>query len=90
MKKVLPLVILAFTLSLASCEKEEEVLPIEVEVAGVDQSMDYLAPSKPRRPTQGVDQSMDYLAPSKPRRPTQGVDQSMDYLAPSKPRRPTQ
>lgn len=79
MKRVLPLVLLAFTFALSSCEKEEEVLPLEEEVASVDQSIDYLAPSKPR----SVDQSIDYLAPSKPRK---SVDQSIDYLAPSKPR----
>ncbi len=49
MKRVLPLVLLAFTLTLSSCEKDEEILPIEEEVSSVDQSIDYLYPSRPRR-----------------------------------------
>jgi len=86
MKRVLPLVLLAFTLSLTSCQKDEEVLPLEEELSSVDQSIDYLAPSRPRAP-KSVDQSIDYLAPSRPRAP-KSVDQSIDYLAPSRPRRP--
>ncbi len=86
MKRVLPLVMLAFALSLTSCEKDEEILPLEEEVSGVDQSIDYLSPSRPRSP-RGVDQSIDYLSPSRPRSP-RGVDQSIDYLSPSRPRSP--
>ncbi len=84
MKKVLPLLLLAFTITLSSCEKDEEVLPLETEVSSVDQSIDFLAPSRPR-PTRSVDQSIDFLAPSRPR-PTRSVDQSIDFLAPSRPR----
>ncbi|CAN5550678.1 hypothetical protein BH23BAC1_BH23BAC1_12000 [soil metagenome] len=78
MRKVLLLLSIAAAFTLSSCEKGEEVLPIEDGTSATG-GMDYLSPSRPVSKATG---GMDYLSPS---RPVSKATGGMDYLSPSRP-----